>query len=50
MAKLVTIGRLSKEKFCESYLAFKNHISHGNGVKFGYGFDKMVHLILLEDA
>lgn len=50
MAKLVTRGRLSKEKCCESYLAFKNHISHGNCVKFGYELDKMVELILSEDT
>lgn len=42
MAKAVTKGRLSKEKFDESYVAFKNHISHGNCVKFGYTLDKMV--------
>ena len=39
---------LQKEKFDESYLAFKNHISHGNCVKFGYELDQMVNGILEE--
>ena len=42
MAKLVVKGRLEREKFDESYLAFKNHISYGNCVKFGYELDYMV--------
>lgn len=49
MAKAVMKGRFSKEKFDESYVAFKNHISHGNCVKFGYTLDKMVSEIF-EDA
>lgn len=48
MAKLVLQGKLPKEKFDESYLAFKNHISHGNCVKFGYELDQMVNGILEE--
>ena len=48
MAKLVLQGKLQKEKFDESYLAFKNHISHGNCVKFGYELDQMVNGILEE--
>lgn len=45
MAKLVVSGRLERGKFEESYKAFKNHISHGNCIKFGYQLDKMVHEI-----
>lgn len=46
MAKLVIKGKLSRKDFDESYLAFKNHISHGNCVKFGYELDQMVNRIL----
>lgn len=42
MVGLVKIGKLSEEKFYESYNAWKNHISHGNCVKFGYEMDKNV--------
>ena len=45
MAKLVVKGKLNREDFDESYLAFKNHISHGNCVKFGYALDQMVNEI-----
>lgn len=48
MAKAVIKGCLSIEKFDESYVAFKNHISHGNCVKFGYELDKMVCAIFEE--
>ena len=46
MAKLVVSGRLDKRKFQESYEAFKNHISHGNCIKFGYQLDQIVREIL----
>lgn len=46
MAKAVVNGRLIKEKFDESYIAFKNHISHGNCMKFGYELDQMVNGIM----
>lgn len=46
MAKAVVNGRLIKEKFDESYIAFKNHISHGNCMKFGYELDQMVNGIV----
>ncbi len=42
MVGLVKVGRLSKEKFYESYNAWKNHISHGNCVKLGYEMDKYI--------
>lgn len=49
MAKLVKSGRLSREKFDESYIAFKNHISFGNCIKFGYELDKTINEILLKE-
>lgn len=42
MVGLVKNGKLSKEKFNESYNAWKNHISHGNCVKLGYEMDRYV--------
>lgn len=48
MAKLVIKGKLDKDKFCESYNAWKNHISYGNCVKFGYEMDKYIEQILCE--
>jgi len=42
MVALVRAGRLSREKFYESYSAWKNHISHGNCVKLRYEMDKYV--------
>lgn len=42
MVGLVKSGRLSKDKFYESYNAWKNHISHGNCVKLGYEMDKYI--------
>ena len=41
-AQLVLQGKMSEEKFWESYQAWKNHISHGNCVKFGYEMDKYI--------
>lgn len=42
MVGLVKSGKLSKEKFYESYNAWKNHIFHGNCVKLRYEMDKYV--------
>lgn len=49
MVKLVVKGKLSMEDFNESYVAFKNHISNGNCVKFGYELDRMIGDILSEN-
>lgn len=42
MVGVVKSGKLSKEKFYESYNAWKNHISHGNCLKLGYEMDKYI--------
>ena len=42
MVGLVKNGKLTKEKFYESYNAWKNHISHGNCIKLGYEMDKFI--------
>ena len=42
MVGLVKRGKLSKEKFYESYNAWKNHISHGNCLKLGYEMDRHI--------
>lgn len=42
MVGLVKRGKLNREKFDESYRAWKNHISHGNCVKLGYEMDKYI--------
>ena len=42
MVGLVKNEKLSKEKFYESYNAWKNHISHGNCVKLGYEMDRYI--------
>lgn len=49
MFYLVKNGRLSREKFYESYYAWKNHILHGNCVKLGYEMDKYVKGLLKTD-
>lgn len=46
MAKLVRENKLSKEKFMRSYESWKNHISHGNCIKFAAEMDKMVYEII----
>ena len=48
MAKLVMQGKLHKEKFDESYYAYKNHISHGNCVKLGYEMDRYVEELFMK--
>lgn len=47
MVNLVNCGKLSKDKFYESYDAWKNHISHGNCVKLGYEMDKYVEELFI---
>lgn len=47
MIRLVKAGSLSKDKFYESYQAWKNHISHGNCVKLGYEMDKYIEELLI---
>lgn len=46
MVGLVKSDKLSKDKFYESYNAWKNHISHGNCVKLGYEMDRYVEELL----
>lgn len=46
MAKLVRDNKLSKENFMRSYESWKNHISHGNCIKFASEMDKMVYEII----
>lgn len=46
MVKLVGDGRLSGEKFYESYNAWKNHISHGNCFKLSCEMDKYIEELL----
>lgn len=46
MAKLVVEGKLSEEKFWESYNAWKNHISHGNCYRLGKAMDEKINAIL----
>lgn len=46
MAKLVRDGKMKYETFIESYLAWKNHISHGNCIKLTYQTDLIIQNIL----
>ena len=46
MAKLVASGKLSREKFDDSYQAYKNHISHGNCHKLGKSLDEKINDVL----
>lgn len=48
MVNLVKSGKLSEEKFYESYNAWKNHISHGNCIKLGYEMDKYIESLFRE--
>ena len=48
MAKLVSEGKLSKEKFYASYNAWRNHISHGNCYSLAKSLDKKIKEILKE--
>ncbi len=49
MAKLVTSGDLTMEKFQASYGAWKNHISHGNCYRLGKSMDEKIKVILEEN-
>ena len=49
MIKLVKSGKLTKEKFYESYNAWKNHISHGNCIKLGYEMDKYIESLFNQE-
>ena len=42
MIDLVKSGKLSEDKFYESYNAWKNHISHGNCIRLRCGMDKHI--------
>lgn len=46
MAKLLKDGKISSDKFYSSYNSWKNHISYGNCIKFGYEMDKMIDEVL----
>lgn len=46
MVMLVKQGKLTKEKFYESYNAWKNHISHGNCIKLGNEMDTYIQNLL----
>ena len=48
MAKLVASGKLSREKFDDSYKAWKNHISHGNCWGVLLRMDNKLKKILIE--
>ena len=45
MVGLVKNDKLTKEKFYESYNAWKNHISHGNCVKLGQEMDRYIETL-----
>ena len=46
MVSLVEKGKLSEEKFKESYESWKNHISHGNCIKLGFQMVQYVEELL----
>jgi hypothetical protein len=46
MAYMVVEGKLSYERFSESYNAWKNHASHGNTVKLLRSMDEMIENII----
>ena len=48
MVKLVGKGKLTEEKFYESYNAWKNHISHGNCFKLSCEMDKYIEELFKE--
>lgn len=50
MARLVADGKLSNDKFQASYVAWKNHISHGNCYQLGKSMDKRIAEILQNDS
>ena len=46
MAKLVSAGKLSRDRFDSSYRAWKNHISHGNCCELWKSMNRKVNEIL----
>ena len=46
MAKLLSEGKITEEKFYSSYNAWKNHISHGNCYRLKISMDKKINEIL----
>lgn len=46
LVRLVKEKKLSREKLYEKYGSWKNHILHGNCVKFGYEMDKYISELL----
>ena len=48
MAYLVNHGKLSKEKFLESYKSWKDHVSQGNTVKLRYEMDQYIERLLMK--
>lgn len=48
MVKLVGKGKLTEEKFYESYNAWKNHISHGNCYKLSCEMDRYIEELFKE--
>ena len=48
MVRLVGKGKLTEEKFYESYNAWKNHISHGNCFKLSCEMDKYIEELFKE--
>lgn len=47
MAGFVIKGKLSRERFDESYNAWRNHILHGNCVKLGHEMDEYINGIFM---
>lgn len=50
MAKLVVEGKISEDKFNDSYNAWKNHISHGNCYNLGKSLDNKINIIRGQNA
>lgn len=46
MSKLLKNNKISKNDFEQSYNSFRNHISKGNCIKFGFSLDKMIKNII----
>lgn len=49
MARLVKQGKITREYFDESYRSWKDHISYGNCVKFGYEMDRYIEKLFEEE-
>ena len=46
-AKLVQVGKMSRAKFDEKYLSWKNHASHGNCYKLITEMDKFAESLFV---